>query len=157
MTEERKRRLPTRLQLGAWREYIETAEALRSRIASRLQAETGMSMGDYQVLLALSEAEGSCLRSSELAALISWERSRLSHHLGRMEKRGLIRREEVPGDSRGALVVMTESGAKTFREGSLPHLEAVRELFLDAFSESELADVQSVTGALRQHLGLARR
>src|SRR5690554_6282399 len=94
------RRLPTKAQLDVWREYFETAEALRSRLASRLQSEGQLSMGDYEVLLTLSESEGNRLRSSELAARMSWERSRLSHHLGRMEKRGLISREECAEDSR---------------------------------------------------------
>src|SRR2546430_1705026 len=84
----RGRQLPTREQLEVWREFIETAEALRSELASRLQGESTLSLGDYAVLLALSEAPGGRKRSSDLAAHIGWERSRLSHHLGRMERRG---------------------------------------------------------------------
>jgi len=99
---QRGRQLPQTGELQVWREFIETFEALRSGVASRLLAETSLSAGDYPVLLALSEAPGERLRSSELAAEISWERSRLSHHLGRMERRGLIRREECATDSRGA-------------------------------------------------------
>lgn len=156
MTEEqrmhRKRRLPTKAQLDVWREYIETAEVLRSLLASRLQAEAGLSMGDYQVLLALDEADRNGLRSSELATRISWERSRLSHHLGRMEKRGLIRRDECPDDSRGAQVLLSSTGAKAFRDGTIPHLEAVRELFLDALTTEQLAQLHGVHASLRAHL-----
>lgn len=147
------RRLPTKAQLEVWRAYLETAEALRSRLASQLQSEASLSMGDYEVLLTLSEAENNRLRSSEVATRIAWERSRLSHHLGRMEKRGLIHREECAEDSRGADVVLSEAGAKAFRTGSIPHLEAVRELFIDALSPDELAQLKAVTHSLRQHLG----
>lgn len=158
MTRERtahpKRRLPTKEQLRVWREYIETAEALRSRLASRMQGESSLSLGDYQVLLALSEAESERLRSSALAARIGWERSRLSHHLGRMERRGLIRREECAEDSRGAEVVLSDAGSKAFRSGSIPHLEAVRELFIDALSPDQLAQLEALTSSLRAHLGL---
>src|SRR4051812_34927032 len=90
----RTRQLPTREQLRVWREFLETTEVLRAARAPRLQAEGGRSRGDYAVLLAREEAGGPRLRSWELAAHIGWERSRLSHHLGRMERRGLIRREE---------------------------------------------------------------
>jgi DNA-binding MarR family transcriptional regulator len=86
------RTLPTSEQLRVWRKFIETAEALRTRLSSRLQTESALSPGDYGVLLALSEADAHRLRSSELAVLVGWERSRLSHHLGRME----MRRETSP-------------------------------------------------------------
>jgi DNA-binding MarR family transcriptional regulator len=150
---ETKRRL-TRDELRIWRDYIETAETLRARLASRLQAESSLSSGDYQVLLALSEADGRRLRSSELAATIGWERSRLSHHLGRMEKRGLIRREECADDSRGAHIVLTDPGAEAFRRGSIPHLRAVHETFIDAFTPDQLSQIQGLTLTLRAHLGL---
>ena len=105
------RLLPQTGELQVWREFIEAFEELRSEVASRLLAETALSAGDYVVLLALSEAAGERLRSSQLAEAVAWERSRLSHHLGRMERRGLIRREECPADSRGAEVVLTTDGA----------------------------------------------
>jgi len=151
-TTERKRHLPSTEQLRVWREYIETAEAIRSRLASMMQRESALSLGDYQVLLALSEAEGKRLRSSELAARIDWDRSRLSHHLGRMERRGLIGREECIEDSRGADVVLTGAGAQAFRTGSIPHLQAVHDTFIAALTPKQLAQLDGVTAALRDHL-----
>ena len=148
------RRLPTREQLHVWRDYIETAEALSAQLARRMQRESSLSLGDYQVLLALSEAEAHRLRSSELAARVGWERSRLSHHLGRMERRGLIGREECAEDSRGADVVLTAAGAKAFRSGSIPHLQAVQELFVAALSPQQTAQLHESTTSLRAHLGL---
>src|ERR1700730_6226475 len=85
------RRLPTRGELRTWREFIETTEALRTVLAARLHSDTGLSPGDYAVLLTLSEAVGARTRPSDLAGPIGWEPSRLSHHLGRMERRQLIR------------------------------------------------------------------
>lgn len=153
MGEAGNRRLTTK-ELRIWREYLETGEALRARLASRMQSESSLSPGDYQVLLALSEASGRTLRSSDLASTIGWERSRLSHHLGRMERRGLIRREECADDSRGAEVVLADDGAVAFRRGSVPHLRAVRELFVEAFAPEELEQLESLTATLRDHLGL---
>lgn len=152
MTEKRKRRLPDRQQLRVWRDYIETAAAVRSRTASRLMSAAALSDGDYQVLLALTEAEGNRLRSSQLADAIGWERSRLSHHLGRMEKRGLISREECAEDNRGAQVVLSCDGARAFRVGSRPHLEAVRELFVDALTEEQLEQLAGISAALQRQL-----
>ncbi|MDN4613804.1 MarR family winged helix-turn-helix transcriptional regulator [Leifsonia sp. F6_8S_P_1B] len=154
MNEDRPRRAPTREQLRIWRDYIETAEVLRTRLGSRLQSESELSAGDYQVLLALTEAEDRTLRSSELADLIGWERSRLSHHLGRMERRGLISRQACADDVHGIDVIATDAGSAAFRAGSVPHLRAVRELFLDALTPAQLNEVDDVTRALRRHLGL---
>ncbi|WP_372662241.1 MarR family winged helix-turn-helix transcriptional regulator [Amycolatopsis kentuckyensis] len=149
----RRRVLPTTEELRVWRGFIETAEALRAELGARLQAESGLSPGDYTVLLALSEAKEQRLRSSQLADDVGWERSRLSHHLGRMEKRGLIRREECRTDNRGAEVVLTPEGDAAFRAATVPHLTAVRELFVDALTPEQLTAAGEVAAALRANLG----
>ena len=149
---QRRRRFLTKEELRIWREYIETADALRARLSRRMQRESALSPGDYAVLLALTESGDRRLRSSELASTIGWERSRLSHQLGRMEQRGLIRREECLDDSRGAEVVLVEAGAEAFRRATVPHLVAVRELFIDALSPEQLASVDLLTSSLRTHL-----
>lgn len=162
MTEDTPRRrqgrqLPTAEELLIWRNFIETAEELRSELASRLQSECSLSPGDYAVLLALSEAPGRRMRSSDLAAAIGWQRSRLSHHLGRMERRGLIRREECATDTRGAEVVLAPTGAEAFGRATIPHLRAIRELFVDALTPEQRAAAGEVAGALRARLGSSRK
>ncbi|HWM17397.1 MAG TPA: MarR family winged helix-turn-helix transcriptional regulator [Microbacterium sp.] len=148
---EEHRTMPTREQLRIWRDYIETAEVLRTRLASRLQNESSLSAADYQVLLALTEAPKHTLRSSVLATAIEWERSRLSHHLGRMQKRHLIQRVPCADDVHGVDVIATETGREAFRAASVPHLRAVRELFLDALTPELLTRVDEVSSALRKH------
>jgi len=145
------RRSPTPQDLVVWREFAETGERLRSMLDARLQAESGLSRGDYLVLLALTEAGGAPVRSSEVASIIGWERSRLSHHLGRMEARGVITRHQSRADSRGAEVALTADGARQFRRASAAHLRAVQELFLDALSPQLLSRVRELTDALGQH------
>lgn len=149
------RKSPTAHDLRVWRDFVETGDRIRSLLAARLQSESGMSTGDYAVLLALSEATGNRMRPSDLAIAIDWERSRLSHHLGRMEARGLVTREAFAADSRGAEVVLTADGASAFRRASVAHLRAVQELFIEAFGpgeESGLGAVEDVSRALRAHL-----
>src|SRR5580693_8646363 len=110
----RDRRRMTSMELATWRSLLDTTGELSRILGAELQ-ETSLSPADYHVLLALIEAHGKRMRSSELAQAIDWERSRLSHHLGRMERRRLIRREECAIDSRGAEVSLTAEGARTFR------------------------------------------
>jgi DNA-binding MarR family transcriptional regulator len=145
----------TRQQLDAWRSFIEVSADLTRLVTADLQAEAGLSSGDYGVMLALSEAEGRTLRSSELAANMNWERSRLSHHIGRMERRGLVRRDECLVDTRGAEVSLTEKGGAAFRQATGPHFRSIKRLFADALSAEELEAVGRAAASLRRHLDAA--
>lgn len=139
-------------ELAAWRSFIETSTALKDHLDRRLQADSGLSGSDFPVLLALVEADGSCFRASELADHIRWERSRLSHHVARMEKRGLVRRAPHAEDNRGSEVHLTTLGADTFRAATGPHMRAVRELFFDALSAEQQAALADAMGALHARL-----
>ena len=149
------RKLPTRAELRTWRDFVETTERLRAAVTARLHEDTGLSQGDYVVLLALTETPDGRKRSSDLAAHIGWERSRLSHHLARMQRRGLIRREECATDSRGAEVVVEAAGAAAFHAATAPHLRVVRELFVDALTPEQLAAAADIAAALDRHLSRA--
>ena len=95
---------------------------------------------------------GRRLRSSELAATIDWERSRLSHHLARMERRGLIRRDDCATDSRGAEVSLTDDGAAMFRAATAPHMRAVKKHFADALTPEQFEALADILQALQDHL-----
>lgn len=152
---QRRGQLPTREELRIWRDFIETTDALRAELAARLHSDSALSTGDYAVLLALTEADSGRLRSSELAATIGWERSRLSHHLGRMDRRGLVRRENCTTDNRGAEVVLTEAGAAAFGRATVPHLRAIRELFVDALTPEQVTAAGDLAATLRARLDAA--
>ncbi|MFF4795358.1 MarR family winged helix-turn-helix transcriptional regulator [Streptomyces sp. NPDC001276] len=142
-------------EMRAWRTLIDLTADLRRVLGAELQ-EVGVSPGDYAVLLALSEAEGCALRSSELADAIDWERSRLSHHLGRrMEKLGLIRREACDG-GRGTLIVLTQAGRDALRNASGPHLAAVKRYFAESLTRDELEQLFTLLDRVRTHFDAVR-
>jgi DNA-binding MarR family transcriptional regulator len=140
-------------ELAVWRALVDTTGELRRRLSTQLAEESGLSPADYQVLLGLSEAEGKRSRSSRLAEGMEWERSRLSHHLGRMERRGLIRREDCVTDNRGAEVVLTEEGADAFRRATAPHAKAIKEHFADALTPEQFDALKDILQSLERHLG----
>jgi DNA-binding MarR family transcriptional regulator len=146
------RRRMTAEELAVWRALLDTTAELRRILGTQLAQETSLSPADYQVLLALREADGRRLRSSELAASIDWERSRLSHHLARMEKRGLIRRDDCATDSRGAEVSLTDDGAGMFRGATAPHMRAIKKHFADALTPQQFEALAGVLRALQSHL-----
>jgi DNA-binding MarR family transcriptional regulator len=140
-------------ELAVWRSLLDTTTELRRLLDAQLAHDSQLSSGDYAVLLALSEAEGRRLRSSELAATMDWERSRLSHHLARMEKRGLIAREDCATDNRGAEVLMTGAGAAAFSGATVPHMRAIKRHFADALSPGQFGALRDVLGSINEHLG----
>lgn len=148
----RSRKSPTADQLRAWRAFIETSELLKSVIAAQLQAESELSLGDYGVMLALFEHPNRCMRSSQLADHINWERSRLSHHLGRMERRGLVTRETAVDDSRGAVIALTDLGARLFRKASPSHLHSIYDAFVAALTDEQLRAVEGAMLSIQAHV-----
>jgi DNA-binding MarR family transcriptional regulator len=142
----------TTRELAIWRALIDTTAELRRILGAQLLQEANLSPADYQVLLALSEAEGRRLRSSELAAAIDWERSRLSHHLARMQRRGLIRRDDCATDNRGAEVSLTDDGAGMFRGATVPHTRAIKRHFADALTSEQFEALAEILRALQNHL-----
>jgi DNA-binding MarR family transcriptional regulator len=105
--------------------------------------ESGLSIQDYAVLVALSEAEGGRMRAFELGRELAWEKSRLSHHITRMISRDLVRRDKCPTDQRGAFVAITAQGRKAIAAAAPGHVSAVRRYFIDQLTDKEL---QTLTG-----------
>ena len=149
----------TSAELATWRALIDTTGELGKVVGAEL-IETSLSAADYHVLLALTEAHGRRMRSSELAQAIDWERSRLSHHLGRMERRGLIRRDGCATDSRGAEVSPTAEGVRVFRRATVPHMRSIKRHFADALTLDQAGALADILRSLQDHLhrdAVARR
>lgn len=133
-------------QQRAWRGYLAMQARLHAQLNRRLQADSGLSLSDFDVLVALSERDGP-LRVQELADQLQWEKSRLSHQLSRMERRGLVERQDCPDDARGALVVLGAAGRSAIEAAAPAHVEAVRSLVFDGLDAAqvetwaEIADV----------------
>lgn len=130
-------------QQQAWRHVVRGASRLLERLDADLKAE-GLGQDDYAVLVSLSEADGERLRMSELADSVVESRSRLSHHIGRMEQRGLVVRTACPEDRRGSWAELTPAGRAELERLAPHHVRGVRRWFLDHASPEELATVAAV-------------
>ena len=136
----------------AWRAFITGARRLTEQLDQELKAR-GVSHDDYGVLVALSESEGDRMRMSELADHSVESRSRLSHHIGRLEARGLVTRQACPEDRRGSWAVLTPEGRETIEAIAPHHVAGVRQYFLDQLSAEELAVLGTVFGRINANLG----
>jgi DNA-binding MarR family transcriptional regulator len=134
-------------QQRAWRGYLAMQARLQARLNRQLQADSGMSLADFDVLVALTDRPGVRMRVLELAEALQWEKSRLSHHLARMERRGLIQRQDCPDDARGAFVALTDEGRRAIERAAPAHVETVRTLVFDGLEPDQidtLADIAEV-------------
>jgi DNA-binding MarR family transcriptional regulator len=122
----------------AWRSLMTLQDGLSEFLDRQLRTRCGLSTADYQVLAHLSEAPEGRLRPFELGELLRWEKSRLSQHLSRMEKRDLVTRERCLTDQRGAVIVLTVRGEELIRAAAPRHVADVREAFIDQLTAAEL-------------------
>jgi DNA-binding MarR family transcriptional regulator len=125
-------------ELHAWRGMLRVHSALTKALDAQLEAEHGLPLSSYEVLLFLADAPGHKMRMSELAESILLSRSGLTRLVDRLERDGLIGRQTCPQDARGSFAKLTPAGASKLAAARATHLAGVRALFLDHLSSDEL-------------------
>jgi DNA-binding MarR family transcriptional regulator len=136
----------------AWRGYTQMHRRLSRVLGQRLMRDSGLSAADYEVLVPLSEAPDGQLRAGHLARTVDWEKSRLSHHLTRMEQRGLVTRLGCPTDARGAYIGLTGAGRRAIEAAAPQHVEAVRENFVDLLTPGEIDVLAAIADRVLERL-----
>lgn len=137
-------------QQDLWRAYLAMSGGLQAALNRQLQRDHGLSLADYDVLVALSELP-EC-RMGELGAHLGWEQSRVSHQLARMRARGLIERFGAADDRRAAVVALTESGREALEAAAPGHAELVRSLVFDGMSRTQAEAVRRWTATVLERL-----
>jgi DNA-binding MarR family transcriptional regulator len=143
-------------EMACWRAYIESSQLLLTRLEDDLRDTSELSFADYHVLVLLSEAPRQRLRMGELANRLIFSPSRLTYHIGTMERRGLVVREACPEDRRGSQAVLTASGLLALRDAAPHHLRTVRESFIDDLDDAEVAVLTKAFERLGERLRAAR-
>lgn len=134
-------------QQRTWLNYMRVYHRLEYELNRQLITDSGLSLGDYSVMNALSQAPGRRAQVTALSVTIGWERSRLSHHLERMTKRGLVDKVKSLADARATDAVLTTAGLAELRAAAPSHAAWVRKAFfadLSTEQEAQLADTLAV-------------
>jgi len=134
----------------AWRSFLRMHAELEARLGRELPA--GLTLAEFGVLVALSDAPTGRLRAYELGAALQWEKSRVSHQVRRMEQRGLVAREECPSDGRGAFVVLSPAGRRALEEAAPAHVASVRRLFFDVLSAEQVDVLAQISATVLRRL-----
>jgi DNA-binding MarR family transcriptional regulator len=141
----------------SWRAFIRLHQKLSRRLVADLQAHSGLSGADFEILVALTDVPEGRVRFQDLAEEIDWERSRLSHQVARMIKRGLVAREECAEDGRGAFVVITPQGREVIGAAAPKHVVTVRRLVIDALGPGELAALGRISSRVLEQIDAGSR
>lgn len=115
-------------------------KALRT-VDEALQTGSQLSSAEFAVLSMLSASENQTMRLRELCHALRWDRSRVSHQVTRMQRRGLVAKDPSPGDGRGVLVSATDDGVKRVAAATPEHAKVVRRVVLEPLKDEGAAQV----------------
>src|SRR5258708_14114757 len=119
-------------QQRAWLAFIRLRLRLTYEMNRQLQAEANLSLADFDVLNALRYEPEGRTQITALAIRIGWERSRLSHHLRRLEGRELVELRTAPTDRRATEITLTDEGWVEITQAPTAPVEPIQRLFFDS-------------------------
>ena len=117
-------------QQHVWRAFLNGVAAINETLEAELRP-FGLDLGEYEILVHLSESPRRALRMSELAERVRQSRSRLTHTVARMESKGLVARTACPSDRRGVISVLTDAGYQLLVDAAPHHVDSVRRALVD--------------------------
>jgi DNA-binding MarR family transcriptional regulator len=140
--------LPGQRGVAAWQAFLEAHASLMRQLATELAQETGLTLGDFDVLAQLALAGGE-LRMTELATRAFSSRSNMTRRIDRLVEEGLVRRANADADARGVVVALTDAGVARLTETAPVHLRRVAELFVEKLDDEELAVLERALGKVK--------
>lgn len=127
-------------QVRAWYAYMKLQLRLRYEMNRQLRADSGISLADFDVLVALTSAPDGRMRMAALATRIGWERSRTSHHVRTLAQRELVATGRAADDGRATDVALTAAGRDILRDASPQHVDLVRRMFFEGLAPAAVAE-----------------
>lgn len=135
----------TEREFNIWSQWKRTFEDVFDLVIKETMPLTGLSAGDFGVLDRLTKEQDHKMRQIELSNSMGWSKSRLSHHLTRMEKRDLIIREPILG---GIMIVLTEQGKAQISNAQPIMAKAIKKYFLDYLNEDDYKAIERLANIL---------
>lgn len=135
-----------------WDTWMRAQRLLTRELERGLQRECDVSKAEFSVLVTLWQAAGSEMRVGELAESLDWDKSRVSHQLTRMEKRGFVQRTRYGADGRRAGIGLTAEGRRAAQSAVLVHGGNIRRHFLDALTPEQASVLRAWSGQVADHL-----
>jgi DNA-binding MarR family transcriptional regulator len=132
----------------AWTRLLRAHASTTRALSGELQNDHGLTLNDFECLLVLSRTEEGRMKRVELAKQLLLTPSGITRLLAGLEQEGLVRRTTCPTDLRVAYAKLTPEGRERLEAASCAHIESVRSLLEEHFSENELAALGDMLGRL---------
>ena len=122
-----------------WRGFLGGITVLMDQLDRDLRTQHDLSLGEYEILVRLSEAPDRSIRMAELAAAIAHSRSRVTHTISRLERDGIVRRDQCSEDGRGVSAVLTDHGFSVLEKAAHTHVRGVHDYLIENSPPDDLA------------------
>jgi DNA-binding MarR family transcriptional regulator len=139
-------------EMRAWRAFAEVNAHLMAALEADL-APHGLTLGDYQVLVQLSEAEDRKLRMCDLAEQLGLSPSGLTRRLDGLVKHAYVARLPSTSDRRVMLATLTDAGMRAMRSAAGDHVASVRRHLIDRLDEHQIAVLGDIFTTVGKALG----
>lgn len=147
----------TEQERAAWLRLTAVVELLPGVLETQLRRDSDLTHFEYFTLAMLSEAPGRTLRMTELAARTNATLSRLSHVVGRLEKRSLVVRAPSPDDGRVTDAALTAVGWKKVQESAPGHVAVVQRNVIQALTPEQVQQLTAIGDAILDRVDPDRR
>jgi len=136
--------------LTSWVAFLRAHSAITRRLNADLQAEHGLTLSDYEVLLRLANADGGMMRRVDLAGSVLLTASGITRLLDGLERAGFVEKAACDSDARVSYAKLTPAGKRKLAEARRTHLAGVEEVFTGRFSARELEQLAELLQRLPQ-------
>ncbi|BAU95558.1 MarR family transcriptional regulator [Corynebacterium suranareeae] len=131
-----------------WRMILSAVRKMERTLDETLVDDHNLTTSEYAVLVVLSEAGDQEMRLRDMCQELDWDRSRTSHQITRMDKKGLVSKVKCAGDARGVIVEITPEGERRLKDAVPAHVETVRSLIFDPMEEGHMEGLRSYLTAV---------
>jgi DNA-binding MarR family transcriptional regulator len=133
---------------AAWISFLRAHAAVTRELSARLEAQHGLTLSDFDVLVQLYNAPGRQMRRVDIARSVLLTASGITRLLDGLERAGWVAKARCETDARVTYAVLTESGAAKFEAARHTHLADIEELFGSNFDHGERETLAELLGRL---------
>lgn len=133
---------------ATWRALLLCYQLLDDALDRQLQHDSGMAHSHYAILAALSEAPHAAMRMHELASMLRFSPSRMTHAVASLERKGWATRTRCPEDGRGQHAVLTDQGRLVLEQAAPGHITEVRSRVFDRLTPTQQRQLRSICNTI---------
>ena len=125
-------------ELRSWHNFLEATLRLSAALNASLMNHHDLTLIDVRLLDILNSSPTGSARMGDLAEALLSSASRATRLIGRLERRGLVRRGTAPADGRGVLATITDEGRRAARAAMITYGGGVRTHYLNQLSRTQM-------------------